>query len=164
MHNILQNSVFLNAILSRYKKAQFWDDLNRMICVQPEPRPARYLLWIRCFMMIISAWWLRTSCKFLWEEVNRKSLKPVNSWGGLQICSKDSNVAFSWQEEKEALILLSATLFKQSIILSKNVENMLLCFTQNCFLISKLHVGLNIFMRWMILLSYSVLEDQILLC
>ena len=53
-------------------KASFFDDSDLMIISSTRTLVTLLRPWIRRFTIIISAWWLRTSSKFMWEEVKRQ--------------------------------------------------------------------------------------------
>ena len=65
--------------VAEWVKASFYDDSDRRIMSSTRTLVMLLRLWIRRFTIIISAWWLRTSSKFAWEEV-KTSTEKLGKW------------------------------------------------------------------------------------
>ena len=62
----------VSAVWPRGLRRRFYDDSDHMIMSSTRTMVELLRPWIRRFTIIISAWWLRTSSKFMWEEVKRQ--------------------------------------------------------------------------------------------
>ena len=60
-------------------RRRFYDDSDRRIMSSTRTLVTLLRPWIRRFTIIISAWWLRTSSKFRWEEV-KTSTGKLGKW------------------------------------------------------------------------------------
>ena len=69
-------------------RGRFYDDHDRMIMDSTPTLVTLLRPWIRPFTMIIYTGWLRSSYKFLWEEVKRQLENLEN--GQLQEAGADS--------------------------------------------------------------------------
>ena len=67
---------FLGSV-AEWVKASFlqYDDSDRRIMSSTRTLVTLLRPWIRRFTIFISAWWLRTSCKFTWKEVKTSTGK-----------------------------------------------------------------------------------------
>ena len=61
------------------QRRRFYDDSDRRIMSSTRTLVTLLRPWIRRFTIIISAWWLRTSSKFTWEEV-KTSTGKLGKW------------------------------------------------------------------------------------
>ena len=102
---------------------RFYDDSDRRIMSSTRTLVTLLRPWIRRFTIIISAWWLRTSSKFTWEEVKtstgklgkrstpkRVQIRPKHSAPSL---SRDRRIKMH-QPINQSIIYLKESLAKTS--------------------------------------------------
>ena len=65
--------------MAEWVRRRFYDDSDRRIMSSTRTLVTLLRPWIRRFTIIISAWWLRTSSKFTWEEV-KTSTGKLGKW------------------------------------------------------------------------------------